>query len=137
MLAPVKCWRVYRPELGRENLSRPTRSPSRRDKSGSLRKPKLSEFSGTEREEKLLTEKAHSRDVPRIPTESSAESSSACECDTPTHGQRMNDPKGAEIAIQGDDIGLRRTGLPSDRVENLVIHTALSNQKGIASVVGK
>ena len=137
MLAPVKFWRVSRPELGRETLSRSTGSPSRREIAGSLRKPQLLEFSGTEREEKLLTEKAHFRDVPRIPIESSAESSSACECDTPTHGQRMNDPKGAEIAIQGDDTGLRRTGLPSDRVENLVIHTALSNQKGTASVVGK
>lgn len=51
MLAPVKFWRVSRPELGRENLSRSTGPPSRRDISGSLRKPKLSEFSGTEREE--------------------------------------------------------------------------------------
>ena len=136
MLAPVKCWRVSRPELGRENLSRPTGSLSRRDKSKSLRKSKLSEFSGTEGEEKLLTEKVRFRDVPRIPIESSAECSSASECDTPTHGQRTNDPKGAEIAIQGEDTGLR-TGLPSDRVENLVIQTALSDQKGTASVVGK
>lgn len=49
----------------------------------------------------------------------------------------MNDPKRAEVAIPEDDTGLGRIGLPSDRVEDSVIHRALSNQKGTASVVGK
>lgn len=49
----------------------------------------------------------------------------------------MNDPKRAEVAIQEDDTGLGRTGLPSDRVEDPVIHRALSNQKGTASVARK
>lgn len=85
----------------------------------------------------MHTEKVSPRDLHRIPLESSTECSSAHECEKPSHSQRMNDPKRAEVAIQEDDTGLGRTGLPSDRVEDPVIHRALSNQKGTASVARK